>query len=265
MTTESPQTGTSPGPAGENAEACYLYAVVPADTRLPKGLTGTGGGEVSLVRHRDLAAVISEICPDRMLGTRDDLLAHRRVMASLAAETTTLPLRFGAVVSTADAVVDEMLAPHHDWFADVMADLTGRREFAVIGTYVEDTVLREVLEEEPEARELRESIGDLPEDAAYYDRVRLGEIVVRALDRKREVDTDAAIDRLAPVAVDAIVRRPAAEDTAVDVVFLVKDEDRERFEQAVDELGELWSGRVRLRILGPLPVYDFVPSRHEEE
>jgi Gas vesicle synthesis protein GvpL/GvpF len=264
VTTES-RTGPSPADEPTRAEACYLYAVVPAGTDLPEGLTGTDGGEVSLVRHRDLAGVISRIHPDRMLGTREDLLAHRCVMEALAAETTTLPLRFGAVVSTPEAVVDEMLAPHHDWFVDVLGDLAGRREFAVVGTYVEDTVLREVLEEEPEARRLRESIAELPEDASYYDRVRLGEIIVQALDRKREVDTDTAIDRLAPFAVDAVARRPAGEDAAVDVVLLVKDDDRSRFEQAVDELGEQWSGRVRLRVLGPLPAYDFVPSRREDE
>jgi hypothetical protein len=33
----------------------------------------------------------------------------------------------------------------------------------------------------------------------------------------------------------------------------------------VDRLGERWSGRVRLRMVGPLAPYDFVPTPPGEE
>jgi hypothetical protein len=261
--TTQPETRASQSPAGEDIRVCYVYGVVPADTRLPSGLRGTGGGEVSLVRHSEVAGVVSEIPPEGPLGTRDDLLAHERVVASLAAETTTLPLRFGAVLTTADAVVEEMLAPHHDWFVAVLDDLTGRREFAIVGSYVEDTVLREVLEEEPEVSRLRERVRELPQDAAYYDRIRLGELIVQALHDKRAVDTEALIQALAPYAVAVAPREPTGEDTAADVAFLVTNDDRPQFEQAVDELGDRWAGRIRLRMLGPLAPYDFVPANAE--
>jgi hypothetical protein len=244
--------------------ACYVYGIVPADTPLPEGLIGTDGGEVSLVRHGDLAAVVSEIRADRPLGTRDDLLSHERVVESVAAQDTMVPLRFGAVVTTADAVVEEMLAPHHDWFADVVAELDGRAQFTVFGTYVQDTVLREVLTEQPEVMRLRETLRDLPEEAGYYDRVRLGELIVKALEAKRQVDNAALADTLAPHAVAVAPRQASAEDSAADVAFLVDQEQRPAFEQAVDELGHAWAGRVRLRLLGPLAAYDFVPARPEE-
>ena len=263
MTTRS-GTGTKPRPADERTDVCYLYAIVPAETRLPKGLTGTRGGDVSLVRHDDLAVVVSTIRPGKALGTREDLLAHNRVLSSLAEDTTTLPLRFGAVVTTAEAAIEEMLVPNYDWFEDVLQDLAGRREFAVVGIYVEDVVIKEVLDEQLEASQLRERIRELPEDAAYYDRIRLGELIVQALDVKRVKDTEALVEALTPYAVDVSARRPASEDTAVDVVFLVDDADRVEFERALDEIGESWTGRVRLRMLGPLPPYDFVPSGRDD-
>ncbi|MGI8335896.1 GvpL/GvpF family gas vesicle protein [Actinomadura scrupuli] len=253
------------GSAGEETPVCYVYGIVPADTRLPEGLTGTGGGEVSLIREGEVAGVVSELLPEGGLGTREDLLAHEGVVASLAEETTILPLRFGAVVTTADAVAEEMLVPYHDWFAAVLTELTGRRQFSILGAYVEDAVLREVLQEEPEVARLREKVRDLPEDAAYYDRIRLGELIVQALDDKRLADTEALVAALSPHADDVAAREPAGEDMAADVAFLVTDEQRPRFEQAVDELGDRWAGRIRLRMLGPLAPYDFVPSHPEEE
>jgi Gas vesicle synthesis protein GvpL/GvpF len=243
-----------------SAPLCYVYGIVPARTRLPEELTGTGGGRVRLVRCGELAGVISEIPPEGARGVREDLLAHESVVASLAARTTMLPLRFSAVVTTADAVVGEMLEPYYDWFTGVLAQLADRTEFSVSGTYVQDTVLREVLAEEPEVMRLRESLRGLPEDAAYYERVRLGELIVHALDAKRVLDTDELVRALSPYAVAVAPRPPVSEDTAADAAFLVADEDRANFRKAVDELGYRWAARVKLRVVGPLAPYDFVPS-----
>jgi Gas vesicle synthesis protein GvpL/GvpF len=239
--------------------ACYVYGVVPAGTRLPDELSG----EVSLLAHGDVAAAVSEVRTDRPLGGREDLMAHDHVVESLAAGTTVVPLRFGAVMTGPGAVVDELLAPHHDWFVRVIGDLDERLQFTVVGTYVRDTVLREVLAEEPEVIRLRESLRELPEDSAYHERIRMGELVVRALDRKREEDGAALAEALAPYAVAVARRDPSGEDAAADVAFLVEPAKRKRFDQAVDELGERWAGRVRLRVLGPLAPYDFVPAREE--
>jgi len=259
-----PKSETAQRPANGPAHACYVYGIVPADARVPEDLSGVGGGAVSLVRHDDLAGVVSEISTGQALGTRDDLLAHEDVVESLAAETTTLPLRFGSVVTTENALVEEMLIPYYDWFADVLDELKGGREYAVVGNYVEDTVIREVLEDEPEAARLRERIRELPEDAAYYDRIRLGELIVQALDEKRQVDSEELMNTLEPYASAVAPRSPAGEDTAADAAFLVAEQDVSRFEEAVDELGRRWAGRIRLRLVGPLAPYDFVPPPPEE-
>jgi hypothetical protein len=157
-----------------------------------------------------------------------------------------------------------MLIPYHDWFTGVLDQLTGGREFAVVGAYVEDVVIREVLREDPEAARLRERIRELPEDAAYYDRIRLGELIVKALDEKRQVDNEEMMDALEPYASAVAPRSPAGEDVAADAAFLVTEQDLSDFEAAVDELGERWAGRIRLRMVGPLAPYDFVPPPPEE-
>lgn len=262
--TARPQPGATERAANDEAPVCYVYGIVPSDARVPEGLTGIGGGEVTLVRHAGLAGVVGEIPPTKPLGTRDDLLAHDNVVSSLAAGTTMLPMRFGAAVTTKDAVVDELLAPYHEWFATALADMRGKQEYVVTGTYVEDVVLREVLDEEPEVALLRKSLQEVPEDAAYQSRIQMGELIVRALERKRVADTEALVDALAPHATAVIERPPAEEDTAANVAFLVLDRERPRFEEAVRDLTERWAGRIGVRLLGPLAPYDFVMSLPEE-
>jgi hypothetical protein len=236
-----------------------VYGIVPSSTDLPDGLTGSGGGAVTLVRHGDLAAVISEIPATGALGTPDELRAHENVVAALAERAPMLPLRFGAVVTTAGSVRKEMLEPYYDWFSELLDHLSDCKQFNVCGHYVQDTVLREVLAEEPEVMRLRESLRGLPEDAGYYDRVRLGELIVHAMDAKREVDTEDLVHTLSRHAVAVAPRRPVGEDIAADASFLVADDQRAVFERAIDELGYRWAGRIRLRVDGPLAPYDFLP------
>ena len=71
-----------------------------------------------------------------------------------------------------------------------------RVQYTLKGRYEQDVVLREVLEDDPELRALHEHIRSLPEDASYYDRVKLGELVVAALEQRREVDAAELYERL---------------------------------------------------------------------
>jgi len=236
----------------------YVYGLVAANSSLPEGLAGLGPSErVSTISHGQLAAIVSDIPVDRPLGTRDDLIAHENVLDSVARGTTVLPMRFPAVVEE-EGIVEELLAPHHDHFVEVLAELEGRVQFTLKGRYEQDVVLREVIEDNEEIRALQERVRELPEDASYYDRVRLGELIVTELEDRRDEEADAMLDRLGPTVVEAIVHRPGAPEDVINVAFLVDREHQQRFEDAVDDLGQDLHGRVRLRLLGPLAPYDFV-------
>ncbi len=238
--------------------ATYVYGLVGADTRLPDDLTGLGpSGKVSTIVHGDVAAIVSDVPLDRPLGTRDDLLAHESVVDTVAASAAVLPMRFPAVVE-ADGVVEELLAPHHDRFVTALGELEGRVQYTLKGRYEQDVVLREVLEGDPEIQALQAEVRDLPEDATYHQRLRLGELVVGALEERRDDEAAQLVERLEPHAVGVVEHHPGQPDDVVNVAFLVEREHAQEFEDAVEQLGEQLHGRVRLRLLGPLAPYDFV-------
>lgn len=246
----------------EAEPACYVYGVVPASARLPGKLTGLGpSGRVRLVRAGEIAAVVGQVALGRPLGSRADLTGHERVLDALVdAAVPVAPMRFGAVVADAHAVTDELLAPHEEHFAELLRDLAGRAQFTLSGSYVEEPVLREVLEEYPQLRELQDEISGLAPEQAYHHQLRLGEMIVAALKDKRHDDGADILDVLTPYAVDVVVREPAPADGVVDAAFLVADGRRDDFDAAVEECGSRFAGRVRLRLLGPVPAYDFVPG-----
>jgi Gas vesicle synthesis protein GvpL/GvpF len=244
----------------EQVVPVYVYGLIRAGTQIPDDLPGLGpSGRVSVVEHGDTAAIVSDIPLDRPLGTRNDLLAHEAVVDTVAANDAVVPMRFPAVTAE-DAVVEELLAPNEEHFLTVLDELEGRVQFTLKGRYVEDSVLGEVLQGNAEIRALQDKISELPEDASYYDRVRLGELVVKVLEQQREGDGEQILSRLEPFAVSIVANQPGAPEDVVNAAFLVERDRLREFDDAVENVGEELDGRIKLRLLGPQAPYDFVPA-----
>jgi len=256
MTTQSQDTRAP----GARQKAVYVYGIMPGDIEVASGGTGVGDppGEVRVVRHGDLAALVSDVDLSRPLGRPQDLYAHEELLDSSAAEVPVLPLRFGAVVASDDAVAEELLDAHHDEFADALRQLEGHAEYVVRGRYVQDTILREVLEENPRAARLAEQVQGMNEDAARELRMELGEIVGIAIAARREQDTRVVGTAVRDVVAASVVRDPTHELDAVYAAFLVETDRAPELEEALERLARDWSDRVELRLIGPMAAYDFV-------
>lgn len=252
--------------AANGAHACYVYGVVPAAAPDPVDVQGVGTSNavVELVRHGDVAALVSDVDPDEPLGTPDDLRAHARLLDGVAADATpVLPFRFGGVVQDRQAVVDELLGPSAETFAAALRELGDLIQFTVRGDYRQEQVLREILEERPDIARLREQTRGMAPDAGHPQQVQLGEMVAEEIAARREADGQALLDRLAPLAAATVGGSPSAEQ-AVDASFLVPRSGRRAFETAVEHVAREWAHRIDLRLLGPLAPYDFVAGVVEQ-
>jgi hypothetical protein len=244
----------------------YVYGIMRSGQRIPDGLEPVPGGSedaepgLGLVSSGQLAAVVSDIATDRPLGKRADLLAHERVLNAIAVETSILPMRFGGVVRDDDAVREELLDPHHDYFVRALEEIADYVQFSLRGDYEQDVVLGRIVEENPAIADLRERIRGVDEDASYYDRIKLGEAISQAMDTLRSNDANAVLDALERYARATVVKEVGGENGAVHVAFLIHRDHRTDFEQAVDDLGDEWAGRVDLRLFGPTACFDFLPE-----
>ncbi|HEY1706193.1 MAG TPA: GvpL/GvpF family gas vesicle protein [Trebonia sp.] len=246
----------------EQRTAVYVYGIIPGEVDLEAGADGVGDppGQIRLVRHEDLAALVSDVDVSKPLGRPQDLVAHEELLDSSAEAVPVLPLRFGAVVASDDAVASELLAPHHDEFAAALEALDGQAEYVVRGRYDEATVLRETLQENDDAARLSEQIRDTDETATRDARMRLGEIVTNAIEAKRDQDTQAVHEVVAEHVSATVLRPPTHEFDAVHTAYLVKSDQVPEVERALQKLARDWGGRVELRLLGPLAAYDFTGS-----
>jgi hypothetical protein len=237
--------------------ATYVYGIVESTARAPKA-SGIGGAPLAVVAGDGAAALVSDLPDGEVRMGRDEVLMHAEVLDQALAQGTVLPMRFGVVMDGSDDVRRQLLERHGEDLRNQLNDLAGKVELNVRAVYEEDVVLREVVSEDPEIARLREVVRDRSEDAAYYERIRLGELAAKAVERRRERDAHAIIDLLAPATLAVDVGAPAHERVVITASFLVERERVDAFDELLEAVARELFGRIRFKLTGPRAPHSFV-------
>ncbi|CAG7627680.1 hypothetical protein E143388_06982 [Rhodococcus opacus] len=133
------------------------------------------------------------------------------------------------------------------------------------GRYVEESIVREIVDESPKASALLESIRGQPEERTRDARIALGELIGHSLEAKREMDTRITLEALSPLTDTVTVCEPTHDEDAVQIAILLEVDRQDELEQTVGDLAARWDNRVTMRILGPMAPYDFVVRPKPED
>jgi hypothetical protein len=238
-----------------------MYCIIGA--REPREFSSPGiweeGPRVYCVQAGELAAVVSESPIREYERARRYLLAHTLVLEEVMQEFTILPVRFGVVAPSAEAIREQVLARRHDELTGLLAEMHGRVELGIKALWEQEAVVREVMEKgPPHLRRLRDKIKEQSVAASYYDRMSLGEGLEAAVAEKREEDSRAILARLIPLAEEHKLNPLQVERMVVNAAFLVRRERQPQFDAAIEELDREIGSRLTFKYVGPVPPYNFV-------
>jgi Gas vesicle synthesis protein GvpL/GvpF len=244
----------------ENGGRVWVYGVVPVDAQL-KQLEGRDDlPEVWLVESGDLAAIVGDAPEDDPKATRNQALSHAHVLEAAVRDAPVVPMRFGLMSPSDEDVTSEILDQRHDQLAQLLDRLEGSVQMSLKVYYLEEPLLREILEEEPEAAELRNAVHEQPEEVTRDERVRLGELVGTAIEQRRERDSADILDQLGEIVEGAGSEPPEKELMVLNAPLLVARDRLEDFEATVEEVAEQGADRMHFKLLGPMPPYHFIDA-----
>ncbi|SKC72111.1 GvpL/GvpF family gas vesicle protein [Krasilnikoviella flava] len=243
-------------PTRTRAQRLYLYGLVPSAARPPDDLAGIDGNLVRVIRLGRVAALVSDAPSGREPGLPDDVRVHAQVLDTVARAETVLPMRFGATTSD-ESLPDAVPVEHQARHADALRALAGTVQFTVFARYREEAVLAQLVAEDPEIRHLRSITRGRSEVSTYHERLRLGELVVAGLERRRARD-----EQLVVAAVSAFTQASRAHEVTrsgdvADLALLVRREDAVPLEDALEGLAAQVADRMSVRLVGPQAPYDF--------
>jgi Gas vesicle synthesis protein GvpL/GvpF len=235
----------------------YVYGIVESGAK-PPAARGIADAPLRLIAGETACALVSDLTAEELRLGREEMLAHARVLEEALAHGTVLPMRFGVLMEGPDEVRERLLDNHASELTVQLARFQDHIEMNVRGVYVEDPLMREVVEEDSRIARLRETVRSYPEEATYARRLELGELVAHAIERKRDVDAGYIIDVLTPYSVAYEVGTPAHERVVVNAAFLVSRDRVDEFDAALDEIARDQADRIRFKSTGPLPPHSFV-------
>ncbi|WP_018530850.1 MULTISPECIES: GvpL/GvpF family gas vesicle protein [unclassified Streptomyces] len=234
----------------------YIYGIASADhPALPDGMGGIGepAREVRIVKEGPLAAIVSE-APEDLRPRRRDLLAHQSVLTEAGAGGTVLPMRFGSLAPDEESVAG-VLAERLDHYQERLGTLDGKVEYNVKARHDEEAVLHRVMAEDAEVRTVTEANRQMG-GGTYEERLRLGELVVAAVQAREAADA-VEVQRLLEPSAEAVSTGPESTGWPADVSFLVDRTAAEHFLAAVDKL-RTSHAHLEFTVNGPLPPYSFM-------
>lgn len=242
------------GEETEHGVGTYVYGVVrPGGSVAVSGEDGVP--DVRVVEAGGLAALVSD-SPEK--ASREAVLSHNLVLEAALDDSPVVPFRFGVVMKDDDSVRTEILEAHHDELATLLERLEGRVQYALKVSYHEDAVVADVLAGEPELARLRDQVHGRPEDATYKQRVRLGELLNKAIEQRRRRDGKEILDALLPLAEAVDLEGPEDELMLANVVFLLKQDQIDEFNATLEEIAGPRAELMRFRLIGPMPAYNFI-------
>jgi len=245
-----------------DGDRTYIYGIIPTAEAISFDCTTAGGrgDRAHTVPHRDIAAVVSAWPPTDYAALGRDVLVrelarHQQVLEHVLQRFPVLPMKFGTSVEDEDRV-GSILRLGYDDFRGALDGLKDKIQVELVATWELRSMLEDVAREEPIA-ELKKSIAGDSSPASVPQRVRLGEMVKRSLDRRREEYERAALQRLAPCSID-LRRNPLFDDSFVlNLAVLLEKGQLDELDRGLDTLDQELSGRLSFRRVGPLPPYSF--------
>lgn len=242
----------------------YIYCIAPAHL-LAKGKRSLKAASIGdqrrplrVVTSDGLAAVVSDTPVAHVDITRQRLLAHEKVIEDVMSHADVLPCSFGTIAASDEAIRDDLLHPLHDELLSQLDRIRGHVELGLMVLWERDRLLADITSEEARIRQLRDAIAEQPQDATYYDRLALGELVVAAIEQRRERVAAMLLAGLQPLATESRANRIINDMMILNAAFLVKRNRLPDFDERIRGLTEENAGRLIVRYAGPLAPYHFV-------
>jgi hypothetical protein len=239
-------------------DGSYLYCIIGTAEARNFGPIGIGDSRdsVTTISFEDISAVISRSPLAEYPLSRENLLAHQRVIEEVMKDHTVLPVRFSTIAESAEEI-RSVLRTRCREFKGLMRDMDNKVELGVKAVWKNmDDVFRAIAMADGGIRRLKEKLA--AKGASHNERISLGGLVESALKRRREEEAEEILRELRPIAVDARENRLHGDNMLVNSAFLVDSSMVREFDSRIRELDERCEGTVRLKYVGPVPPFNFV-------
>ena len=245
-----------------NGEGQYIYGIIAANQKREFGPIGIGarGDVVSTLPYRDLAAIVSTSPIVKYPVTRDNSMAHAKVLEKAMEEYTILPVRYCTIAEKEEAVIEKVLKNRYQEFIDLLREMEGKVELGVRVRWTDlDAIFAEVVEENKDIKAIKKALlSERNEQKKYAGTIKIGQLVQKALEEKKKREAGELLEALRPLSLECKENQFYGDMNLVNAAFLVAQEKEREFDRKMQELEKVYGERKKLKYIGPVAPYNFV-------
>ena len=251
----------------------YIYGIIDScnellfsDIDFPASNEGSpriknNGGKVYSISYKDISAVVSD---SEIVDYNDllkievarKLLRHQQVIEKVMENHTIIPMLLGTFAEDADEV-NNILSRWYELMKDVFNRITGKIEIDVVATWSDFNLILQEMGEKKEIKDLKAEIMTNPAGVSLDDRMKVGLMVKKALDKTKVEYALQIQDKLRKVS-RAVKNHDLMDDEMItNTAFLVDRARQEEFDGELEKLDAGFDEKLNFRCIGPLPPYSF--------
>ncbi len=245
-----------------NREGHYIYGVIAGNQRHEFGPIGIGerGDTVYTLPYQDLAAIVSNSPIVKYPVSRENSMAHARVLERAMETHTILPVRFCTIADQEETIVEKLLKLRYQELTALLREMEGKVELGVRARWADmNAIFAEVAEENENIKALKVALlSERNEQKKYAGSIKVGQLVQKALGEKKKREARQLLDALRPLSLSCRENPVYGDMNLVNAAFLVAEEGEQAFDHKMQELEQVYGERTKLKYVGPVAPYNFV-------
>jgi hypothetical protein len=235
----------------------YIYAIVAgAEPRTYRTL-GLQGKDVYTITDGRVAAVVSGLAGPKIRPERANLTAHQAVLKRLMEETTPLPMAFGTIAASPQAIRGILIRNRHA-FQEQLQRVAGRVEMGLRVTLDVPNIFEYFVNTHAELRMARDRLMSARHEFTQEEKIELGRMFDRLLNEDREEHTRKVERILAPLCAEFKSNPRRNEQEVMNLACLVGRDAPEAFSAGVFAAAKLFDNSFAFDYSGPWAPHNFV-------
>ncbi|MCK9400006.1 MAG: GvpL/GvpF family gas vesicle protein [Bacteroidales bacterium] len=240
----------------------YIYGIVPNfySTDMFRSLENSG---VYAITFQNISAIVSDRNSTHLdyldresLGYL--LVHHQKTIEDLMGKgfAMLIPMRLGTIVSSKEEVF-KILANGYDLIIDTLKKIEHLTEIDLAVTWADFPGTLKEIAGHPDIIAIKDDILKKADTLLKIDQVKVGMLVQAKLKEKNTKVELNILDSLSPISLDIKTHEVMNDEMVTNSAFLINRNNKEKFEQVMDQLDEEYKGLLNFKLVGPLPCYSF--------
>jgi hypothetical protein len=235
----------------------YIYAVIGNAQDRSYGEVGIDGREVYCISVGRVAAVVSDVSREKIRPERSRLAAHQEVLKKLMAEVTPLPMSFGILADSPQAV-RKMLSRNQQALLEQLRRVAGRVEMGLRVTWDVPNIFEYFVNTHPELRLERDRLLGGQREPTQEQKIEVGRMFDRLLTEDRDAYAEKVEGILAPLCAAIERNKCRNEREVLNLACLVERAAMPHFEAGVFEAAKQFDNNFAFDYNGPWAPHNFV-------